>query len=31
MLEFLPEDYTRALAWSVDAIVLKFNPRRFTT
>lgn len=30
-LEFSPEDYTDALAWSVDAVVLKFNPRRFTT
>jgi hypothetical protein len=31
MLEFRPEDYTKALAWAVDAIVLKFNVRRFTT
>ena len=31
MLEFSPEDYTKALAWAVDAIVLKFNVRRFTT
>lgn len=30
-LEFLPEDYTKALAWAIDAIVLKFNARRFTT
>jgi len=31
MLEFLPEDYTKALAWAVDAVVLKYNTRRFTT
>lgn len=31
MLEFLPEDYTKALAWAVDAVVLKYNARRFTT
>ena len=31
MLEFSPEDYTKALAWAVDAIVLKYNMRRFTT
>lgn len=31
MLELLPEDYTKALAWAVDAIVLKYNARRFTT
>jgi hypothetical protein len=31
MLEFLPEDYTKGLAWAVDAIVLKYNMRRFTT
>lgn len=31
MLEFLPEDYTNAEAWAIDAIVLKYNARRFTT
>lgn len=31
MLEFSPEDYTKALAWAVDAVVLKYNVRRFTT
>lgn len=31
MLEFMPEDYTDALAWAVDAVVLKYNSRRFTT
>lgn len=31
MLQFSPEDYTQALAWAVDAIVLKYNARRFTT
>jgi hypothetical protein len=31
MLEFSPEDYTLAIAWAVDAIILKYNSRRFTT
>lgn len=31
MLEFSPEDYTQAIAWAVDAIILKYNSRRFTT
>ena len=31
MLEFSPEDYTKALAWAIDAVVLKYNVRRFTT
>jgi hypothetical protein len=30
-LEFKPEDYTLGLPWSVDAVILKFNTRRFTT
>jgi hypothetical protein len=30
-LEFAPDDHTKALAWGVDAIVLKVNLRRFTT
>jgi len=31
MLEFSPEDYTKALAWAIDAIVMKYTARRFTT
>lgn len=31
MLQFSPEDHTKALAWAVDAIILKYNARRFTT
>jgi hypothetical protein len=30
-MEFAPNDYTKAQAWGVDAIVLKVNMRRFTT
>lgn len=30
-LEFAPADYTLGLPWSVDAIILKFNVRGFTT
>jgi hypothetical protein len=30
-LEFSPDDYTKAHAWGIDAIVLKVNLRRFTT
>ena len=30
-IEFSPEDYTLGLAWAVDAVVLKYNMRRFTT
>jgi hypothetical protein len=30
-LEFASNDYTKAQAWGVDAIVLKVNMRRFTT
>ena len=30
-LDFQPEDYTLGLPWSVDAVILKFNARRFTT
>ena len=30
-LEFTADDYTKAQAWGVDAIVLKANLRRFTT
>ena len=30
-LKFAPDDYTLGLPWSVDAVILKFNARRFTT
>lgn len=30
-LEFAPEDHRLGLPWGVDAIVLKYNARRFTT
>lgn len=30
-LEFSPDDYTKAHAWGIDAVVLKVNMRRFTT
>ena len=30
-LEFAPEDHTLGLAWGIDAVILKYNARRFTT
>lgn len=30
-IEFAPADHTLARAWSVDAVILKYNTRRFTT